>query len=257
MQPMVNLALRAARNAGQELIRRLDRFDASQSTAQDKAKFVADCTAGLEKGIIYDLKKSHPEHNFVGRDTGTHAGSNNQPTWQICVIDELSNFRVGIPTFAIMIACLLNGKTEHAVVINPMNGDEFTASRGRGAMLGNRRIRVGNENNLLNAIVGYTQAQSNSETALDQRERLQRVMLRSLDVRNIGTNALSMCYVAADRFQGALLSNVDEFALSAGGLILSEAGGLLSDVTGAPKLSAPANVIATNPRLLKAMLARD
>ena len=255
MQPTVNLALRAARNAGQDLVRRLDRFDASQSTDQEKAKFIADCTIGLEKGIIFELKKSLPEHNFNGRETGDNIADEKQPTWQICVIDEVSNFRVGIPSFAIIISCLQHGKTEHAIMVNPMNGDEFTASRGRGTQLNNRRIRASNINTLEDAIIGYTQPRGSSEEAFDQRQRLQSLMAKSYDLRNIGSNALSLAYVAADRFQGALLSNVDEFALTAGQLIASEAGCLLADASGQPQLKAPANLVVSNPRLLKALVA--
>ena len=257
MQPMVNLALRAARNAGQDLVRRLDRFDSYQSTDQEKAKFVADCTIGLEKGVIFELKKALPEHNFAGRETGTNGDQANQPTWQICVIDDLSNFRVGIPSFAIIITCLISGKAEHTVVVNPINGDEFTASRGRGAQMNNRRIRCGGVNTLEDAIVGYTQPMGANEEAFDQRQRLQRLMTRAFDLRNIGSNVLSICYVAADRFQGALLSNVDEYALNAGNLIASEAGCLLSDVSGKPMLRAPASLAVANPRLLKALIAKD
>ena len=190
MQPMVNLALRAARNAGQDLVRRLDRFDSAQSTDQEKAKFIADCTIGLEKSIIFELKKALPEHNFAGRETGRNIENNDQPTWQICVIDDIANFRVGIPSFAIIISCVANGKTEHAVVVNPINGDEFTASRGRGSQLNNRRIRCSNINALSDAIVGYTQPMGTNDSALDQRQRTQRLMTRAYDLRNIGSNAL-------------------------------------------------------------------
>lgn len=255
MQPMVNLALRAARNAGQDLVRRLDRFDSSQSSDQEKAKFIADCTISLEKSIIFELKKSLPEHNFQGRETGVNSGEASQPTWQVCVIDDIANFRVGIPAFAIIISCILNGKTEHAVMINPMNGDEFTASRGRGTQLNNRRIRASKINTLEDAIVGYTQPSSLNEEALDQRQRLLALVAQNYDLRNIGSNALSIAYVAADRFQGALLSDVDEFALTAGALVASEAGCLLADVNGQPKLQAPANLAVSNPRLLKALVA--
>ncbi|WP_051219507.1 inositol monophosphatase family protein [Oceanobacter kriegii] len=254
MQPMVNLALRAARNAGEDLVRRLDRFDSSQSSDQEKAKFIADCSIGLEKAIIFDLKKSYPEHNYKGRETGLNAGDEKQPEWSVCVIDDIANFRVGIPTFAIIIACKINGKTEHAIITNPLNSDEFTASRGRGAQANNRRIRVGNVNTLADAMVGYTQPSGVGEDAYAQRERLMKLMSTSYDLRNIGSNALSLCYVAADRFQGALLSNIDEFALQAGGLIASEAGALVSDITGQPQLKPGANIAVCNPRLLKSLL---
>lgn len=257
MQPMVNLALRAARNAGQELVRRLDRFDASQSTDQEKAKFVADCVIGLEKSVIFDLRKSLPEHNFNGRETGMNGGNEAQPTWHVCVIDDLANFRVGIPAFAIVLACQIQGKTEHAVIVNPMNNDEFSASRGRGAQMNNRRIRCSNINSLSDAIIGYTQPAGFGEEAFDQRQRLIGLISKGYEMRNVGSNALSMAYVAADRFQTALLSNVDAFSLMAGGLICTEAGCLLADANGQPKIRNAANLIVTNPRLLKVMLSRE
>ncbi|WP_300425684.1 inositol monophosphatase family protein [Thalassolituus sp.] len=254
MQPMVNLALRAARNAGQDLVRRLDRFDAAQSTDQEKAKFIADCTIGLEKGIIFELKKSLPDHNYEGRETGLNGTDDKQPTWQICVIDDIANFRVGIPAFAIIISCMVNGKTEHAVILNPMNGDEFTASRGRGAQLNNRRIRCGSQNTLSDAITAFTQPMGLSDTASQQRAKINTLMQSGYDVRSIGSNALTLSYVAADRFQAAFISDMDSFSLNAGGLIASEAGCLLADINGQPRIAAPANVAVANPRLLKSLL---
>ncbi|WP_157729888.1 inositol monophosphatase family protein [Bacterioplanes sanyensis] len=255
MQPMVNLALRAARNAGQDLVRRLDRFDSYQSTDQEKAKFIADCTIGLEKGIIFELKKSYPEHNFQGRETGFNQGDAKQPTWQICVIDDIANFRVGIPSIAITLCCLNGGKAEHAVVVNPMNGDEFTASKGRGSQLNNRRIRCSQLHSLSDAIVGYTQPMSFNESAFEQRQRIQSLMSQGQELRNIGSNALSLAYTAADRFQAALLADVDEYSLQAGGLIAREAGCLLADIQGKPSLSSPANLIVSNPKLLRSLVS--
>src|SRR5690606_5612168 len=158
------------------------------------------------------------EHNFAGRETGHNGDNRNQPTWRVCVIDELANFRVGSPSFAIILACLNADQAAHAVVITAINVHEFSASCGRGAQLNDRRNRGGGEAILSDAIAGYTQPLGNNEAAFDQRERLMRLMSKAFDLRNIGSNALSMCYVAADRFQGALLSNVDEFALNAAGL---------------------------------------
>lgn len=254
MQPMVNLALRAARNAGQDLARYLDRFDAAQSTDQEKAKFIADCTIGLEKSIIFELKKALPEHNFAGRETGRHITNEAQAVWQICVIDDIANFRVGIPAFAIIVSCHVKGKTEHAVILNPLNGDEFSASRGRGALLNNRRIRCGGQTNLANAIIGFTQPLGLNDDIAAQRQRLVTLIAQGYDVRSIGSNALSMAYVAADRFQAGVISGADEFSLAAGSLIASEAGCLLTDVKGSPNITAPANVIIANPRLLKALI---
>lgn len=254
MQPMVNLALRAARNAGQDLVRRLDRFDSIQSTDQEKAKFIADCMIGLEKGIIFDLKKSLPEHNFAGRETGEHIVDPKQPVWRIYVIDDIANFRVGIPTYAISIICQINGKTEHAVVTNPMNGDEFTASRGRGAQLNNRRIRSGTMSNLSDAIIGVVQPLKSSDSAIKQRQAIQSLFADGIDVRCIGSSILSMVYVAANRFQGAVICNVDNISLEAGKLITSEAGCLMADINGEPRITSAGNIAVANARLLKSLI---
>ncbi|MFY9179276.1 MAG: inositol monophosphatase family protein [Venatoribacter sp.] len=255
MQPMVNIALRAARNASQDLSQRLDRFDNHLSTEQEKAKFVADCAIGLEKGIIFELKKSFPEHNFQGRETGLNGDDAKQPTWLVCVIDEVANFRVGLPNYAILLACRVNNKIEHAVVVNPSNGDEFTASRGRGAQLNNRRIRCGGLTNLGDAIIGFTQPASSNDSAFDQNQRIVKLMGKTMEWRNIGSNTLSICYVAANRLQAALLSNVDEWSLNCASLIAAESGCLIADVQGRPVVNAPADMVVTNPRLLKALLA--
>lgn len=242
MQPMVNLALRAARNAGQDLVSRLDRFDMYQNTDQEKAKFIAECTIGLEKNIIFEIKKSLPEHNFHGRETGYNGRDERQPIWQVCVIDDLTNFRLGIPSFAILISCQINGKVEHAVVTNPTNGDEFTGSRGRGAQLNNRRIRCTSSTNIADAMIGVNFYSEN--------------MSKAFDIRNIGSSALSICYVAANRFQGALLKTVDEFSLNAASLIASESGCLMTELSGQARIQAPANIAVSGPRLLKALLAK-
>jgi myo-inositol-1(or 4)-monophosphatase len=254
MQPLVNLALRAARNAGQDLVRRLDRFDPYQSSDQEKSKFVADCAIGLEKGIIFELQKACPEDSFQGRETGIHspADSNVKNHWQVCVIDELSNFRVGLPDFAIIVSCQVKGKTEHTVVLNPMNGDEFSASRGRGAMLNNRRIRCGQNRDLGRALIGFTSPHGGEgERVFELRKKIISLMAVSEDVRTTGSAVLTMAYVAADRLQGALICNADEFTLNAGGLIAKESGALAAGLNGAPLLANQKDLLISNPKLLK------
>lgn len=254
MQPLVNLALRAARNAGQDLVRSLDRFDPYQSSDQEKSKFVADCAIGLEKGIIFELQKSCPEDSFQGRETSFHSPSEGEPRnhWQVCVIDELMNFRVGLPDFAIIVTCQVKGKNEHTVVINPMNGDEFSASRGRGAQLNNRRIRCGNKRELEQSLIGVTSPHGGEgERVFTLRNKIVSLMSAAEDIRNIGSGVLTMAYVAADRLQGALICDMDEFSLNAATLIAKEAGALASDLSGAPLVATSGDVLVSNPKLLK------
>ena len=257
MQPLVNLALRAARNAGQDLVRSLDRFDPYQSSDQEKSKFIADCAIGLEKSIIFELKKACPEDSYQGRETGFHAPSEqvSKNLWQVCVIDNLTNFRVGLPDFAITVSCLVNGKAEHTVIINPVNGDEFSASRGRGAQLNSRRIRCGDVRELSHALVGYnTPNHSEGDRNFTVHQKIVTLMKSSDDVRALGSTALMMAYTAANRLHGAMLCDMDEFSLNAGSLIAHEAGCLTANLSGEPLIKAPADILVANPRLIKALI---
>jgi myo-inositol-1(or 4)-monophosphatase len=259
MQPLVNLALRAARNAGQDLVRSLDRFDPYQSSDQEKSKFVADCAIGLEKSIIFELKNACPEDSYQGRETGFHSPAEGTPKnqWQVCVIDDLVNFRVGLPDFAIIVSCLVNGKTEHTVVINPMNGDEFSASRGRGAQLNNRRLRCGQLREINQALIGFkTPNHSEGDSAAENRKKITNIMSQANDVRALGSSVLMMAYTAADRLHGAMLCDMDEFSLNAGSLIAHEAGCLTTNLTGQPLIKAPADILVANPRLLKELIQK-
>ena len=170
------------------------------------------------------------------------------------MIDDVANFRVGIPDFAIIISCLINQKTEHAVVLNPMNNDEFTASRGRGAQINSRRIRCTDNPALNDAIIGYTQPMSMNEQAEAQVDKFKRLVSKGYEFRCLGSSVLTLAYVAANRLQAALLSDVDSFSLNAGSLIASESGCLVANIDGQPKLTAPASIAVANPRLLKSLL---
>lgn len=256
MQPMVNLALRAARNSGQELVRRLDRFDRDQSSENEVIKFISDTIYSLEKGIIYELQKSLPEHNFTGRESGEQINDEKQPHWHISVLEEVANFRAGIPTYSIAILCKVQGKAEHAAVINPINGDEFTASRGRGAQLNSRRIRCGRALSLDDALIGLGHASGNTESQLKQRQIHANLITKNYDTRSIGSNLLSVLYVAADRFQSAMVCNLNSISLAVGQLITSEAGCLTADISGAPIITSQSNIAVANPRLLKSLLTQ-
>lgn len=256
MQPMVNLALRAARNSGQDLVRRLDRFDREQSSGHEAVKFISDTIFSLEKGIIYELQKSLPEHNFTGRESGEQINDEKQPHWYISVLEEVANFRAGIPTYSIAILCKVQGKAEHAAVINPVNGDEFTASRGRGAQLNSRRIRCGRALSLDDTIIGLGHATGNTESQLKQRQLHAHLISKNYDIRSIGSGLLTVLYVAADRFQSALICNLNDTSLAIGQLMASEAGCLTADISGAPILTSQSNLAVANPRLLKTLLAQ-
>ena len=256
MQPMVNLALRVLRDAGEELVHAVERFDFERSSDQDISKFVADSAIRTEKTIIFKLRKHFPEDTFQGRETGT--SSSEKPTgntWLITPLEGQENFRSGLPDYSLVLACQVNGKTEHALIINPVTGQEFTASRGRGAELSGRRMRASSKTKLSQAIVGI----KFPGIAQDERNDRIRVRIGNLSqqtrmIRALGDDALTLAHLAAGHIDAAWLNNVDSLTLQAGALIAKEAGVLITDFSGGPDYASEGDVIASNPKLLKSVI---
>ncbi len=256
MQPMVNLALRVLREAGEELVHAVERFDFERSSDQDISKFVADSAIRTEKTIIFKLRKHYPEDTFQGRETGTTTGEDeNGKTWLINPLEGQENFRSGLPVYSIVLACQINGKTEHALVINPVTGQEFTASRGRGAEMSGRRIRTSEKIKLNNAILGIKYPSIVQDERNDRiRQRLSNLSMQTRMVRALGDDALTLAHLAAGHLDAIWLSNVESTSLQAGGLIAKEAGALLTDFSGGPSYESEGDVLSSNPKLLKSLI---
>ncbi|WP_396588764.1 inositol monophosphatase family protein [Bermanella sp. R86510] len=252
MQPIVNLALRVLREAGEELVHAVERFDFERASDQEISKFLADCAIGTEKQVIFKLRKHYPNDSFQGRETGrkdpeTPTGS----VWLINPIEGQDNFRSGLPLFSLVLACQMNGRTEHALVINPITGQEFTATRGRGTEMNGRRMRTSETTKLNSAILGIKYpgiAQNEQNDRL--RVRLGNLARETRMIRSLGDDALTLAHVAAGHLDAAWLSKVDSTTLEAGALIAKEAGCLLTDFSGGAHYQA-GDVIAANPKLIK------
>lgn len=256
MQPMVNLALRVLREAGEELVHAVDRFDFERATDQEISKFIADCAFGTEKQVIFKLRKHFANDSFAGRETGRKDPEEPSGTlWTINPLEGEDNFRNGLPLFSIVLTCEMNGKTEHALIINPVTGQEFTASRGRGAELSGRRIRTNDKTKLSQSILGIKfPGMDQNERNNRIRERLAQLSCETRMIRSLGDDALTLAHVAAGHLDGAWISNTDNTALKAGALIAKEAGALLTDFSGGPDYEAEGDVIAANPKLLKLLI---
>jgi len=137
MQPMLNIALRAARSAGELIFRSIERLDAVAANEKEAKDYVSEIDLAAEQCIINLLRKSYPNHGFKGEETGEIAGKGEGADyqWIIDPLDGTTNFLRGVPHFAVSIACKYKGRLEHAVVLDPVRQEEFTASRGRGAAL--------------------------------------------------------------------------------------------------------------------------
>ena len=142
MEPMLNIALRAARKAGEILEKITRRGKPLTIESKSRNDYVTEVDRALEQEIVYHLRKAYPDHIIHGEESGLIEGESNEYEWIIDPLDGTTNFIHGIPHFAISIGCFYRGRPQHAVVLDPNKREEFTASRGRGAYLNNRRLRV-------------------------------------------------------------------------------------------------------------------
>ncbi|TQV85704.1 inositol monophosphatase [Exilibacterium tricleocarpae] len=256
MEPMLNIALRAARKAGELIERALERVDIIPVEEKGRNDFVSEVDRAAEREIIYHLRKAYPDHGIRGEETGVQEGKNSDYEWVIDPLDGTTNFLHGIPHFAVSIACKLKGQVEHAVVLDPVKREEFTASRGRGATLNDRRIRTTSRRGLDGALIGTGIPFSGFalEHIAPYLAALQDIAGRTAGIRRPGSAALDLAYVAAGRFDGFWEMNLKQWDIAAGSLLVKEAGGLISDFNGGNDFLDKGHVVCAAPKVFKPLL---
>lgn len=258
MQPMLNIALRAARSAGELIVRSMDRLDRLSISEKEAKDYVTDIDRAAEKTIINSILKAHPNHGFHAEESGVIAGTGEGADyqWIIDPLDGTTNYIHGIPHFAVSIACRYRGRIEHAVVYDPLRDEDFTASRGRGAMLNGRRLRVSKQQNLNHAVLATGFPFRNEQMAhIDNYlEMFKSLAGQSAGIRRAGAASLDLAYVAAGRYDGFWEFGLSEWDMAAGALLIQEAGGLISDFTGNHHFLEKGHVVAGGPKCFKAIL---
>jgi myo-inositol-1(or 4)-monophosphatase len=256
MEPMLNVALNAARKAGEIIERQFERVDLIEIEEKGRNDFVSEVDRAAEKEVIYHLKKAYPDHKFIGEESGVSGDEESEFEWIIDPLDGTTNFVNGIPHFSVSIACRKKGQLEHAVVLDPIKREEFTASRGRGASLNGRRIRVTNRPNMDGALIG-TGIPFNG-FALDHIDEfaacMKEVASKTAGIRRAGSAALDLAYVAAGRFDGFWEMNLKEWDMAGGVLLVKEAGGMISDFQGGNAFMQSGHVICASPKVFKPLL---
>ncbi|MCL1079413.1 inositol-1-monophosphatase [Parashewanella spongiae] len=249
MHPMLTIAVRAARAAGQTIMRaytELDRIEVSEKGIND---FVTSVDKEAEAAIIYQIRKSYPDHTIVGEEGGEDRGSNKDFMWIVDPLDGTNNFVRGIPHFAVSIALQQKGKTEVAAIYDPVREELFTAVRGKGAKLNEFRIRVTNPNDLNNTIIGTGfpfKARQHSETYMNI---FGEVFNECADLRRAGSAALDLAYVASGRLDGFFEIGLKPWDIAAGDLICREAGGTVTDFSGNHNYLSSGNIVAGAPKV--------
>lgn len=258
MQPMLNMALRAARAAGDIIAQSAERIDLIDVEAKGINDYVTKVDRTAERAIMEVLLKTYPSHGFIGEEGGRRDGNGEGADW-LWIIDPLdgtTNFIHGFPQFAVSIAVQHKGVTEHAVVLDPIKREEFTASRGRGAAMNGRRLRVTARKNLEGALLGTGfPFRPDQHSHLDAYLAIFKDMARqTAGMRRAGAASLDLAYVAAGRLDGFFEFGLQPWDIAAGDLIIREAGGLVSNFAGGHSYLESGNVVAGNPKILKAML---
>ena len=256
MEPTASMALRAARKAGDLIVRASDDMDRVGYQAKAAADFVTEVDIAAEKEILYQLGKAYPEHRFLCEESGVSGNEGSDYTWVIDPLDGTSNFLRGIPHYAISIACLHRGKIEHAVVYDPVRREEFIASRGRGAQLNGHRIRVGSRHELNDSLIGTgVPFMGHCDEHLDwYTQSLAAITSRSMGVRRAGAASLDLAYVAASRLDGFWEMGLNQWDIAAGALLVREAGGLITDLSGGEGWYDSGNVVCANSKLMRQIL---
>jgi myo-inositol-1(or 4)-monophosphatase len=251
MQPMLNIAVRAARSAGDLILRSSDNVGRLHIDQKGKNDYASEVDRMAEKEIINIIKSAYPDHAILAEESGQHKG--NDYIWVIDPLDGTTNFLHGFPQYAVSIALKFKGKLEVAVVYDPLRDELFTAKRGGGAMLNNRRLRVTNQSTLKGALIG-TGFPFKTDLHLDAYVGMFRAITTdSAGIRRAGAAALDLAYVAAGRLDGFWEIGVMEWDMAAGILLIKEAGGVVTDFSFNDNYLTSGNLIAANPKMHQIM----
>lgn len=254
MHPMLNIAVRAARNAGNIIVRAMEHVDRLNITEKSENDFVTEVDKAAEQEIIRTLKNAYPGHAIMAEESGTQGDSEFQ--WIIDPLDGTTNYLHGFPQFAVSIALKNKQVLDQAVVYDPLRQELFTASRGRGAHLNNRRIRVTSRRSLEGALLGTGFPFKQQEDLDTYLATFKALFPMTSGIRRAGSAALDLAYVAAGRLDGFWELGLNPWDMAAGALLIEEAGGFISDFAGGKNFMQSGNVIAANPKVHKAMLEK-
>lgn len=249
MHAMLTIAVRAARAAGQTIIRAYSELDRVEVDAKGINDFVTNVDKEAEAAITYQIRKAYPEHTIVGEESGENRGKDSDYMWIVDPLDGTNNFVNGIPHFAVSIALQHKGVTQVGVIYDPIRDELFSALRGKGAKLNDFRVRVNKSNDLTNTLIatGFPfKARQHTETYMNI---FAEIFTQCADLRRAGSAALDLAYVAAGRMDGFFEIGLKPWDIAAGDLICREAGGTVTDFVGGHNYLATGNIIAGSPKV--------
>jgi myo-inositol-1(or 4)-monophosphatase len=253
MHAYLNTAVKAARRAGDIIVRGLNRLDTIEPTPKGHNDFVTSIDHAAEAAVIDTLRNAYPSHGYLAEESGETKGDVNI-VWIIDPLDGTTNYMHGFPQFAVSIACQVEGRIEHGVIYDPMRQEIFTASRGDGAYLENKRLRVSGRRSLEGALIGtgfpYRENLHLLDTYMDM---FKAVTQKTAGLRRPGAAALDLAYVAAGRTDAFWEFGLRAWDTAAGTLMIREAGGLVATFDGG-EYKQNGNIVAGSPRVFNELL---
>ena len=256
MHPALNIMVKAARRASQIINRASQDLEHLKVSAKQYNDFVTEVDKAAEAAIIEILREAYPDYGILAEESGFAAGegSGNEYQWIIDPLDGTTNFIHGFPQYAVSIALAHKGQVQQAVIYDPVRNEMFTASKGGGAFVNERRIRVGKCIKLENALLG-TGFPFRIFTHLDAYMAiLKDFTQRTAGIRRLGSASLDLAYVASGRLDGFWEFGLSPWDIAAGCLLITEAGGLVGDLSGGEDYLKTGNLIAGSPKIFSQVL---
>ena len=255
LHPMLNIATKAARAAGAIINRGSQDLDILKVSSKGPNDFVSEIDQMAEAAIIEILLTAYPGHGILAEESGReHGAQDSEFTWIIDPLDGTTNFLHGFPAYAVSIALAWRGVVQQAVVYDPTRNDLFYASRGRGAFLNDKRLRVSKRTRLADSLIGTGFPFRRGDNFQRYRKMLEVMMPACAGLRRPGAAALDLCYVAAGWYDGFFETGLQPWDMAAGTLIITEAGGLVGNFTGEADFLYQRELVAGNPKVYGQMV---
>ena len=257
MHPALNIAIKAARRAGQIINRASNDLDLLKVETKQPNDFVTEVDRKAEAAIIETLREAYPQYGILAEESGetsAQGAGDAEYQWIIDPLDGTTNFIHGLPQYAVSIALAKGGSLEQAVIFDPNRNELFTASKGGGAFLNERRIRVSKRSKLQDSLIGTGFPYRMFEHIDTYLAIFKELAQKTAGQRRPGAASLDLAYVACGRYDGFWEFGLAPWDMAAGALLIAEAGGLVSDMRGEATYLASGNIIAGTPKVFAPLL---
>jgi myo-inositol-1(or 4)-monophosphatase len=255
LHPMLNVAIKAARAAGALINRASMDLDILKVNTKAPNDFVTEVDQAAEQIIIETLLQAYPDHAILAEESGrAHGAKHSEFVWIIDPLDGTTNFIHGLPMYCVSIALAHRGVVQQAVVYDPSRNDLFYATKGRGAFLNDRRLRVSKRIRMSDALIGTGFPFRRGDNFKRYVKMFEEVMQQCAGLRRPGAAALDLCYVAAGYYDAFFETGLQPWDVAAGSLIITEAGGLIGNFTGEADFINQREVVAGNPKIYGQMV---